>query len=168
MTWESIGALDPDEPHPLTPGALGPEARLLHMDLMGVDQAFLYPTWFAEGFPLIEDPDIAHVLARAYNDWIADFCSAAPQRLFAAAILPLQNMDFTQQELRRVAAMPCFRGAFIRPAFSPTFAEDRYFTHPYYDPLWAELEESGIAAAVHPTPGLWNPSGPLTARLQRR
>ena len=168
MTWESIGALDPDESHPLTPGALGPEARLLHMDLMGVDQAFLYPTWFAEGFPLIEDPDIAHVLARAYNDWIADFCSAAPQRLFAAAMLPLQNMDFTQQELRRVAGMPCFRGAFIRPAFSPTFAEDRYFTHPYYDPLWAELEELGIAAAVHPTPGLWNPNGPPMVPSWRR
>ena len=75
MTWESVGDLDPDVRHPLTPGASGPQARLLHMDLMGVDQAFLYPTWFAEGFPLIEDPDVAHVLARAYNDWIADFCA---------------------------------------------------------------------------------------------
>ncbi len=27
----------------------------------------------------------------------------------------------------------------------------------YYDPLWAELESLGVAAAVHPTPGLWNP-----------
>ena len=168
MTWESVGDLDPDVRHPLTPGASGPQARLLHMDLMGVDQAFLYPTWFAEGFPLVEDPDVAHVLARAYNDWIADFCSLAPQRLFAAAMLPLQNMDFALQELRRAAEKPCFRGAFIRPAF----AEERYFTHPYYDPLWAGLEELGIAAAVHPTPGLWNPEwtshGPFVEKMSGR
>ena len=168
MTWQSIGELDPDERHPLTPGVLGPGARLLHMDLMGVDQAFLYPTWFAEGFPLVEDPDVAHVLARAYNDWVADFCSFSPHRLFAAAILPFQNMDFTLQELRRVAAKPCFRGIFIRPAF----AEDRYFTHPYFDPLWEALEELGMPAAVHPTPGLWNPEwtshGPFVEKMSSR
>ena len=43
---------------------------------MGVDQAFMYPTWFAEGFHLIEDPDVAYALARAYNNWVADFCKA--------------------------------------------------------------------------------------------
>ena len=79
--------------------------------------------------------------------------AAAPRRLFAAAMLPLQDMDFALAELRRVAGIPCFRGAFIRPMFF----EGRYFTHPYYDPLWAELERLGLVAAVHPTPGLWNP-----------
>ena len=82
---------------------------------MGVDQAFLYPTWFAEGFHLVEDPDVAYALARAYNNWIADFCKAAPDRLFAAAMIPLQNMDYAVEELRRIAKIPCFRGAFIRP-----------------------------------------------------
>src|SRR5262249_59531142 len=120
---------------------------------MGIDQALLYPTWFAEGFHLVRDPDVAYALARAYNDWIADFCAAAPNRLFAAAMVPLQNMDFAVEELRRVARISCFRGAFLRPMF----IEGRYFTHPSYDPLWAELERSGLVAAVHPTPGLWNP-----------
>ena len=77
-------------------------------------------------------------------------------------------MDFALQELRRAAEKPCFRGAFIRPAF----AEERYFTHPYYDPLWAGLEELGIAAAVHPTPGLWNPEwtshGPFVEKMSGR
>ena len=79
---------------------------------MGVDQAFLYPTWFAEGFHLVEDPDVAAALARAYNNWLTDFCQTAPARLYAAAMLPLQNMDFALEELRRVAALPHFRGAF--------------------------------------------------------
>ena len=30
----------------------------------------LYPTWFAEGFFLVRDPDVAYALARAYNDWV--------------------------------------------------------------------------------------------------
>ena len=68
-------------------------------------------------------------------------------------MVPLQNMDFAVEELRRVSRTPCFRGAFLRPMF----IEGRYFTHPSYDPLWAELERSGLVAAVHPTAGLWNP-----------
>jgi len=82
--------------------------------------------------------------------------------------VPLQNMDFAVEELQRVAKMPCFRGAFIRPMF----IEGRYFTHPYYDPLWAELEGLGLTAAVHPTPGLWNPEwtshGPFFEKIRGR
>ena len=153
MTWDQIGSLDSTQRHPATEGASNPKARLRDMDAMGVDQAFLYPTWFAEGFHLVEDPDAANALACAYNDWIADFCSAGPGRLFAAAMIPLQNIDYTLKELRRVSKIPCFRGAFIRPMF----IEGRYFTHPYYDPLWAELEKLGLTATVHPTAALWNP-----------
>jgi predicted TIM-barrel fold metal-dependent hydrolase len=153
MDWDAIGALDPRTRHPMTEGASDPQARLADMDAMGIDQTLLYPTWFAEGFFLVGDPDVAYALARAYNNWIADFCKAAPQRLFATAILPLQDMDFALEELQRVAPMPCFRAAFLRPMF----IEDRYLNHPYYEPLWAELERLGITAAVHATPGLWNP-----------
>jgi predicted TIM-barrel fold metal-dependent hydrolase len=168
MTWDKVGQLDPNTRHAMTEGASNPGARLRDMDAMGVDQAFLYPTWFAEGFHLVEDPDVAYALARAYNNWIADFCKTAPDRLFAAAMVPLQNMDYAVEELRRVSKIPCFRGAFIRPMF----IEGRYFTHPYYDPLWAELESLGITAAVHPTAGLWNPEwtshGPFFEKVKNR
>jgi predicted TIM-barrel fold metal-dependent hydrolase len=168
MSWESVGELDPNVRHPVNEGAFDPRARLRDMDAIGVDQALLYPTWFAEGFPLVKDPDVAYALARAYNNWIADFCKAAPERLFAAAILPLQNMDFALEELHRIAKIPCFRGVFIRPAF----IEDRYLNHPYYEPLWAELEASGVTAAVHSTPGLWNPEwtshGPFIEKIKSR
>ncbi len=170
-TWDDIGRLDPDTRHPMTEGALDPEARLRDMDEMGVDQAFLYPTWFAEGYHLIKDPDTAYALARAYNDWMTDFCQTAPDRLFAAAMLPLQNMDFALEELHRISELPCFPGVFIRPMF----IEGRYFTHPYYDPLWEALQRLNVTAAVHPTAGLWNPEwtshGPffekINGRLQR-
>jgi predicted TIM-barrel fold metal-dependent hydrolase len=168
MTWEKVGELDPKVRHAMTEGASDPGARLRDMDAMGIDQAFLYPTWFAEGFHLVEDPDVAYALARAYNDWIADFCKASPDRLFAAAMVPLQNMDYAVEELRRVAKIQCFRGAFIRPMF----IEGRYFTHPYYEPLWAELESLNLTAAVHPTAGLWSPEwtshGPFFEKIKNR
>ena len=168
MTWDAVGELDPDTRHPMSEGACEPQARLRDMDAMGIDRAFVYPTWFAEGFHLVEDPDVSYALARAYNDWIADFCQAAPDRLYAAVMVPLRNMDFALSELRRVAGIRCFRGAFIRPMFM----EGHYFTHPYYDPLWAELESLGLAAAVHPTAGLWNPEwtshGPFIEKVKGR
>jgi len=168
MDWDAIGALDPHLKHPSAEGASDPQARLTDMDAMGVDQTLLYPTWFAEGFFLVRDPDVAYALARAYNDWIVDFCRAAPQRLFAVAILPLQNMDFALEELERVARIPSIRAILIRPMF----IEDRYLNHPYYDPLWAELERVRITAAVHATPGLWNPEwtshGPFFEKVKDR
>jgi predicted TIM-barrel fold metal-dependent hydrolase len=168
MTWDAVGELDPQTRHAMNEGAWDPQARLRDMDAMGVDQALLYPTWFAEGFHLVHDPDVAYALTRAYNNWVADFCQAAPDRFFAAAMLPLQNMDFALEELQRVARIACFRSAFLRPMF----LEGRYFTHPYYDPLWAELERLGMVAAVHPTPGLWNPEwtshGPFIEKIKGR
>ena len=168
MTWDAIGELDLQTRHAMNEGAWNSEVRLRDMEAMGVDQAFLYPTWFAEGFPLVKDPDVAYALARAYNDWIAEFCHAAPDRLFAAAVLPLQNMEFALEELQRIAKIPCFRGAFIRPMF----VEGRYFTHPYYEPLWAELASLGVVAAVHATPGLNNPEwtshGPFIEKMKDR
>ena len=44
--------------------------------------------------------------------------------------------------------------------------------HPYYDPLWAELERLETTAAAHATPGLWNPEwtshGPFFEKVKDR
>ncbi|MCH2173786.1 amidohydrolase [Myxococcota bacterium] len=168
MTWDDVGRLDPDTRHAAVAGASDAKARLRDMDNMGIDQSFLYPTWFAEGFHLIEDPDVAWALARAYNDWVRDFCAVNPDRLFAAAMIPLQSIDFTIAELDRISSEPCFRGVFIRPMF----LEGRYFTHPYFEPLFGTIEERGLVAAVHPSAGLWNPEwtshGPFFEKVKDR
>ena len=152
MTPEAIGQLDPDVLHPITPGARDPAARLRDMDTMGVDRALLFPTLFAEHFPLVENPDAAWALARAYNDWLWDFSRADARRLVPVAVLPLQDPGFAVRELVRVAARG-FTAAFIRPSF---FA-GRFPSHPVFDPLWKRLEELDVAACVHPSPGSTNP-----------
>src|SRR5260370_5310569 len=83
-------------------------------------------------------------------------------------MVPLQNIDFAVEELRRTARISCFRAAFIRPMF----LEGHYFTHPIYDPLWAELEKLGTTCAVHPAVGMWNPEwtshGPFFEKIKTR
>jgi predicted TIM-barrel fold metal-dependent hydrolase len=164
MTPEQIGQLDPEERHPITPGAHDAAARLRDMDAMGIDRALLFPTLFAEHFPLLENPDVAWALARAYNDWIVDFAAADRRRLIPVAVLPMQAPSFAVRELERVAARGV-KAAFVRPSFF----EGRYPNHPLYDPVWQRLEALDIAACVHPSPGSTNPewscAGPFVERV---
>ncbi|MFQ5666666.1 MAG: amidohydrolase family protein, partial [Candidatus Binatia bacterium] len=53
---------------------------------------------------------------------------------------------------KRVAAKG-FRAAFIRPSF----VNQRFPNHAYYNPLWRHLEELGVAACIHASPGNTNP-----------
>ena len=156
--------MDPRKPQPLTPGARDPKERLKDMDAMGIDQALIMPTLFAEYFPVVENPDVAYALARAYNDWVADFAKAAPGRLFPAAVLPLQSVAFAVREAQRVAGLG-FKAAFIRPAFN----QNRFPAEWHFNPLWECLESLDLAACIHPSPGSTNPEwtseGPFVERV---
>jgi predicted TIM-barrel fold metal-dependent hydrolase len=66
-------------------------------------------------------------------------------------VLPLQDVSFAVRELQRVVAKG-FRAAFIRPAF----VNQRFPNHPYYAPLWQQLEALGVAACIHPSTGNTN------------
>src|SRR5581483_7372016 len=116
------------------------------------DRALLFPTLFAEHFPLVENPDVAWALARAYNDWLLHFATADPHRLIPVAVLPMQAPSFAVQELERVAKRGA-KAVFIRPVFF----EGRYPSHPSYDPVWQAIEAHDLAACVHPSPGSTNP-----------
>jgi len=161
---EDIGALDPEATHATNPGASDPKARLADMDALGIDQAVLFPTLFAEYFPMIESPDVAAALAKAYNDWIYDFSRKSPKRLVPVAVLPVQSIDLAIDELRRVARKG-FRAAFIRPCFVGRMPADstesigtaRFPNHGSFDPLWREIEALDFVACIHPSAGSTNP-----------
>ena len=63
--------------------------------------------------------------------------------------------------MQRVARIPCFCAVFIRP----TFVENRYLNHTYYEPLWAEIEWLDITAAVHATRVCGTRNGPRMAHF---
>jgi uncharacterized protein len=127
-------------------GCRDPRARLRDMDVLGVDQVMLFPTWFVR-LALVKSPEAARILTRAYNDWVDDYASVDRRRLHPCALLPIQSVEASIEELRRVAKRG-FRAAAVRPCFW----NGRYPTLPEFDPLWREFEELGVVLAMHTFP----------------
>ena len=151
LTKKIIGATQPgtkdwDETIGRNRSARDPHARLKDMDASGIDQVMIFPSTFVY-LPLVENAEAAYICARAYNDWAYDYCSADKERLFPAAVLPTQNVDFAIEELRRVAKRGC-KTALVRPII----AQGKYPTFPEYDPLWREFEELGVVLGMHTFP----------------
>ena len=74
-------------------GARDPSARLADMDLQGIDQVMVIPLMMFGHYLAVRDGGAAALVARAYNDWIYDWCGVDRARLFAAAVLPLQDPE---------------------------------------------------------------------------
>ena len=127
-------------------GCRDPHARLRDMDALGTDQVMLFPSWFVR-LALVRDPEAARVLATAYNDWVDDYAAADRRRLFPCAVLPIQSVEHSIAELRRVAKKG-FKAAAVRPCFW----NGRYPTLPEFDPLWREFEDLGLVLAMHTFP----------------
>ena len=145
------------------PGGSDPVARLADMDAEGIDQAMLFPS-VGLYFWALHDATAAVEIARAYNDWLAEYCRAAPRRLFGAAMLPLQDPAGAAAELCRARRELGFRAGFVRP--NPCCG--RSLSDPAYEPVWAAAEEHDVAIAVHegssvivPTLGADRPFNPL-------
>jgi len=132
---------------PIPAGASDPRARVRDCDLMGIDQAMLLPTVCGLWYSAISDPRASLGMARAYNNWLADFCKEAPARLFPAAIVPQQDTDDAISEIDRVAERG-FRCVIIRP----NIIAGRYPTHPDFDPVWQAIQDRGLVAGIHPFP----------------
>ena len=90
------------------------------------------------------------------NEWAYEYTLENPDRLFFAALIPMQHPDYAVQEIRRVAALGC-RVALVRPMD----AMGNYPLQPKYEPVWDALEETGMIYGMHPFPafGSSKPSG---------
>ena len=79
-------------------GGFDPHARIPDMEAEGIDAAFLYPS-LGLFLGSVKDLDFAAATCRAYNRWLADYCKPYPERLFGAAMLPMQSVEGAVQEL---------------------------------------------------------------------
>ncbi len=122
------------------------EVQLEAMDVEGLDIAVLFPTrglhTLAEPFM---DPPFAAAIARAYNDWMYDFCAPAPDRLLGAAMVSPFDVDDAVAEVERAVKELGFRAVFMRS----NQMTDTPWHDPYYDPLWSALEEYDITIGFH-------------------
>ena len=125
-------------------GAREPHARVKDLDLLGIDQVVVIPIMMFNQFPWVENVYAADAVARAYNDWVNEWCSQYPDRLFPSACLPLQSPELSVKELNRVAKED-FRLAMVRP----TDQLGKYPNQAVFDPVWRAFEETGMVVAMH-------------------
>ncbi|MXW30425.1 MAG: amidohydrolase [Chloroflexi bacterium] len=122
------------------------EVQLEAMDVEGLDIAVLFPTrglhTLAEPFM---DPPFAAAIARAYNDWMYDFCAPAPDRLLGAAMVSPFDVEDAVTEVERAVKELGFCAVFMRS----NQMTDKTWHDPYYDPLWSVLEEYDVAIGFH-------------------
>jgi len=131
-----------------------PVSQLEAMDAEGLDMAVLFPSrgLFVLGLDSVEvmgndglEPDFAAAIARAYNDWMHEFCAADPERMFGAGLLAPHDVDAAVLEARRCVEDYGFKTMLL----SPGCINRRAWHHPAYDPLWAECERLGIPISFH-------------------
>jgi predicted TIM-barrel fold metal-dependent hydrolase len=124
------------------PASYIPQERLKLLDSWGVDAGVLFPTvgilWD------VADDALASAYARAYNNWINDFASYNRQRIIAIAHIALQHVESALAELKRCIKLG-FKGIFL----APEPINGKRFSHPDFDPIWAECQESGIPVCLH-------------------
>ncbi len=137
-----------------------PRARLNDMDAMGIDQVMVFPSHMVY-LPMVRNAEAARLLATAYNDWAYDYCRADPARLFPCGLLALQDVEGAIAEVRRLAKLG-FRSVAVRPVLW----SGRYPTFPEFDPLWRELQESGLVLGMHTFPSSEPLSEELAAKMQ--
>ena len=145
-----------------------PVARIKAMDVEGVDIAILYGTSFRSGVCGLMDGEYAAAICRAYNDWLAEYCSADRKRLKGAALVPLQNVPAAIAEMERAITKLGMVTICL-----PTNVYGKNLNHPDFLPFFEAAQSLGIPLSVHPTvgqngqPGLYGVQSAGSERFDR-
>ena len=129
-------------------GGYDPEVRLADMDKEGIDVTVL----FGSSVGLIAGPadDLPYsvALCRAYNNWLADYCSANPDRLKGGALLPYASPEEMDKEARRTVTELGFVAVVVPPylQLGQTLLSlyDAHFT-----PIFEEAERLDTTITIH-------------------
>jgi predicted TIM-barrel fold metal-dependent hydrolase len=137
----------------IRPGSFDPKSRLGDMDIDGVHAVVLFPSVALTGAKTYaDDREMQTACVRAYNEWLAEFCSADPTRLFGIGVIPTTGIDDAVAELEASIAMG-HRGVVIsrypNGDFLPDASDDRF---------WEIAAATDLAVGVHI--GSFLPSNP--------
>jgi len=145
-----------------TLGGLFNRVRIEHMDREQIDHQVIYGS-MPLAFNALQDRDLAVVLCRAYNDYIAEDTAAHADRLHPVAFLPLGDPAEAVVELRRCVRQLGMVGACLpanlpmpHPAAPEAFPEVRVprpLGHPDFHEIYAEAERLDVPICIHAVPG---------------
>jgi predicted TIM-barrel fold metal-dependent hydrolase len=127
-----------------------PALRLKKMDDYGVHAAILYPNVgvfaAADYLGMAVDPQFAVDCTRAYNDFLAEYCSTDSERYIPVMTLPFWDLDETTKEMDRAAALG-HKGIVMTSQpdnFGLPSLDDKH-----WDPVWAKAQDMGIPINFH-------------------
>jgi predicted TIM-barrel fold metal-dependent hydrolase len=117
-----------------------PELRLQDMDRDGVWAHVIFGPVTSIN---LEDAELRDACYRVYNDWLAEFCAYAPDRLLGVPMLP-EYPESATAELYRLAEKGIFKQANLQIAVAnPGLHDERW------EPFWNALEETGMILSFH-------------------
>lgn len=119
--------------------------QLETMDQSQIDIATLYPTFAAYLLGIDSlDPKLGTAFARAYNDWLRDYCSHDPKRLRGVGLMSAHEPAAMVDEVERIASFG-WTAVIVRP--NPV--KGRLLSNPAYEPFWTTCEHLSIGVGIH-------------------
>lgn len=125
------------------PGGTDPALRCGEMAQDGVVAEVLYATLGLRVFG-VQDPATQEEACRVYNDWLAEYFSVAPDRLFGVALIASFDADRAVEEIERCAELG-FRSIMLWQVPHP----DLPFRSHHYDPIWEAAVRLNLPVGLH-------------------
>lgn len=121
-----------------------PHQRIEFQRLAKIRAEVLYPSAFA---PVMQcgDAEVAQAAAEVYNDWMAEFCAPAADRLIGIAAIPTYDPKWAIKELGRVRAKG-LRGAFINTVVPEGVTPYRTKS---WDVFWSTAQALDMPVILH-------------------
>jgi len=130
-------------PHHGRPGGWDPAARLQDMAVDGMAAEVLYPSSATQIYRKA-DHDLQRAYSRAYNDWMIEYCGAAPDRLWGQAIISLWDIDAAVQEMER-----CRKAGLVGATIWLAPPPELPFNSPHYERFWAAAQDLAMPVSMH-------------------
>jgi uncharacterized protein len=129
----------------IRPGAWQPNPRLNDQDAEGVAAEVLYPTI---GLFLLRhlNREFSAACMTAYNDWLADFCAAASDRLIGCGASAVTSPEEAARDLRLI------RGLGLKGALLPLEPSSGSYADGEFDVLWATACDLELPLTFHALP----------------
>ena len=128
---------------------LSVDARLAHMDNLGIEIQVLYPTLFLR--PIVQEAEREQALCKSYNRWMADLWGQGKGRLRWVAKPPLRLLEKTGAAVKDELAQARDNGAC--GIFMRGLECERALGSPYFYPLWEMSGDLDLPVCIHSANG---------------
>jgi predicted TIM-barrel fold metal-dependent hydrolase len=124
-------------------GGWDPYERLKDQAYDGISAEVLYPSRGYAAYT-VGDTELEEACCHAYNDWMIEFCSVAPQRFWGLALISLWNIEHAVQELER-----CRKAGLRGAAIGLVPAEELLYGSEHYERFWAACQDLAMSVNMH-------------------